>query len=587
MSGSMTSLFDASVKRYNQRPAIQYFCIKSGTWVTKNWQELSVSVAKLANALVKRGVKAQDRVALLSQTRPEWVIADIAIMKAASIVVPIYHSSLSDQVAYILADADAHIILVENEEQLNKVRLVQKNGQKLSLVIIFDVISGALFDNEIYLADFVAGQEESFSSAPVNSRDILSLVYTSGTTGEPKGAMISHDNLLYEAEVIDKLGILSDEDVQLLFLPLAHIFARVLEASWIRTGHLLAFAQSVDKLIDNMAVIKPTFMAGVPRVYEKVRAKTIDTALSSTGLKRAIAQWAFSLVDRMGSKNSPSSLSVALAKKLVFAKIGKKLEERFGGRLRFLVSGGAQLAPEVANFFQLCGITLCEGYGLTETSAATCLNLPWAWRANSVGRALPGMQLRLGEDKEILVRGRGVFMGFWGKPEKTQEVLDPDGWFHTGDIGEIDADGFVRIIDRKKDIIVTSQGKNISPQRVENLIKSKSSVIAHVVIIGERKPYIVALIALEPLQARALIASANTIDTSTSMASFATHPLVYQEVKNAINSANSSLASFEQIKRFHILDQEFIVGNQLTPTLKVKRKACSQIYAKEIAALYA
>lgn len=585
MSGSMTSLFDASVKRYNQRPAIQYFCNKSGTWVTKTWQELSVSVAKLANALVKRGVKAQDRVALLSQTRPEWVIADIAIMKAASIVVPIYHSSLSDQVAYILADAGAHIILVENEEQLNKVRLVQKNTTKLSLIIVFDSVTGALFDNEIYLADLVRDQDESFTTLPVDSKDILSLVYTSGTTGEPKGAMISHDNLLYEAEVIDKLGILSDEDVQLIFLPLAHIFARVLEASWIRTGHLLAFAQSVDKLMDNMAVIKPTFMAGVPRVYEKVRAKVMDTALSGKGLKKAIAQWAFSLVDQMSTKKAPNALSLALAKKLVFEKIGKKLKERFGGRLRFLVSGGAQLAPEVANFFQLSGIILCEGYGLTETSAATCLNLPWSWRASSVGRALPGMQLRLGEDKEILVRGRGVFMGFWNKPEQTKEVLEPDGWFHTGDIGEIDSEGFVKIIDRKKDIIVTSQGKNIAPQRVENLIKSKSSVIAHVVVVGERKPYLVALIALEPTLAQAMVASTNS--SNISIASFAAHPLIYQEVKNAINMANSSLASFEQIKRFHILDQEFIVGNQLTPTLKVKRKACAQIYAKEIAALYA
>ena len=289
----------------------------------QKWQELSVSVAKLANALAKRGVKAQDRVAILSQTRPEWVIADIAIMKAASIVVPIYHSSLSDQVAYILADAGAHIILVENEEQLNKVRLVQKNGIKLSLIVVFDPVSTALFDNEVYLADLVVGHAESFASVPVDSKAILSLVYTSGTTGEPKGAMIS-GNLLYEAEVIDKLGILSDEDVQLIFLPLAHI--RMLEAAWIRTGHLLAFAQSIDKLIDNMAVIKPTFMAGVPRVYEKVRAKAVDTALSTTGLKKAIAQWAFLLVDQMSTKKPPSTLSLAIAKKLVFEKLAKNLK---------------------------------------------------------------------------------------------------------------------------------------------------------------------------------------------------------------------------------------------------------------------
>ncbi len=580
MSGSMTSLFDASVKRYNQRPAIQYFCKNSGTWVTKNWQELSVSVAQLANALLKRDLKPESRIALLSQTRPEWVIADIAIIKAACIVVPIYHSSLSDQIAYILADADAHTILVENEEQLNKVRLVQKNHRKLSLIIIFDSITGPLFDNEIYLSDLVRDEAEQVATIPVDSRAIVSLVYTSGTTGEPKGAMISHDNLLYEAEVIDKIGILSDTDVQLIFLPLAHIFARVLEAAWIRTGHLLAFAESIDKLMDNMATIKPTFMAGVPRVYEKVRARVMENALNSSGLKKAIAQWAFGVVDKMSSTTPPSALSIAVAKKLVFSTIGKKLNERFGGRLRFLVSGGAQLAPEVANFFQLSGITLCEGYGLTETTAATCLNLPWSWKAGSVGKVLPGMQIRLGEDKEILLRGRGVFLGFWHRPEQTKEVLSNDGWFHTGDIGEIDNEGFVKIIDRKKDIIVTSQGKNIAPQRVENLIKSKSSVIAHVVIVGERKPYLAALIALEPTNAKAFT-------NNSTVSSLASHPALYQEVKAAISAANSSLASFEQIKRFHILDDEFTVGNQLTPTLKVKRKSCAKLYAKEIANLYA
>jgi long-chain acyl-CoA synthetase len=577
----MTALFDASVNRYSQRPAIQYFCTNSGMWVTKNWHELSVSVARLANALVKH-VKTDDRIALLSQTRPEWVIADIAIMKTACIVVPIYHSSLSDQIAYILADAGAHIILVENEQQLSKVRVLQENGTKLKLVVVFDAILGALKDNEIYLKDFLHEQADNFTTIAVDKSAILSLVYTSGTTGEPKGAMISHDNLLFEAEVIDKLGILSHEDVQLIFLPLAHIFARVLEAAWIRTGHLLAFAESVDKLIDNMAVIKPTFMAGVPRVYEKVRARVVETALANTGIKKYIAQWAFSILDKLNSKNPPSSLSLALAKKLVFDKIGQSLNQRFGGRLRFLVCGGAQLAPEVANFFHLCGIMLCEGYGLTETSAATCLNLPWSWRAHTVGQVLPGMEIKLGDDNEILVRGRGVFLGFWHKPEQTKEVLGADGWFHTGDIGEIDSEGFVKIIDRKKDIIITSQGKNISPQRVENLIKSKSPIIAHVVIIGERKPYLVALIALEPAQARAHVNE----KVNASLTSLAANQVIYQEIKQAINSANNLLASFEQIKRFHILSEEFVIGTQLTPTLKVKRKSCAARYADEIAVLY-
>jgi long-chain acyl-CoA synthetase len=586
MSESITSLFDDSVKRFNKRPAIQYFCTKSNKWISKNWQELSVSVARLANALVNAQVKPQSRVALISLTRPEWVIADLAIMKAAAIVVPIYHSSLMDQIAYILSDAGVSVVFVEDEIQLKKVRELQDEGRKLSLVVIFDKISGKLNDNEVYLSDFTANQPESFVSLPVSKDSVASLVYTSGTTGEPKGAMISHDNMLYEAQVIDKLGILTQDDVQMMFLPLAHIFARVLEFAWMRTGHLLAFAESIDKLIDNMAVVKPTFMAGVPRIYEKMRAKVLETALASGGIKKIIARFAFNEADKMASSPNGRSCQLFLAKKLVFDKVGKTLNKKFGGRLRFFISGGAQLAPEVSTFFQLSGITLCEGYGLTETSAATCLNLPWALRQGTVGRPLPGTDLRLSDEKEILIRGRGVFLGFWGKPDQTKEVLSDDGWFRTGDIGEIDQDGFVKIIDRKKDIIVTSQGKNIAPQRVENLIKSKSPSIAHVVVVGEKRPYLTALIALDKINAK-LVAFPNQSANGVKVSELAANANVYQEVKNAIAEANASLANFEQIKRFYILDREFEVGRQLTPTLKVKRKACAEEFKAEIKVLYA
>lgn len=585
MSESLTSLFDDSVARFNKRPAIQYFCTKSNKWVVKNWQELSVNVAHLANALVAAHVKPGQRVALISLTRPEWVIADLAIIKTAAVVVPIYHSSLTDQVSYILSDADVKVVFVENQIQLDKIRAVEAEGPKLDLVVIFDTISGKLNENEVYYADFIANQPATFSPIAVKKDAVASLVYTSGTTGEPKGAMISHDNMLYEAHVIDKLGILNEDDVQMMFLPFAHIFARVLEFAWIRTGHLLAFAESVDKLIDNMAVVKPTFMAGVPRIYEKVRAKIIETALASSGLKKMIAQYAFIEADKLAVRTAGRGCQLFFAKKLVFDKIGKALQAKFGGRLRFLISGGAQLAPEVSTFFQLCGITLCEGYGLTETSAATCLNLPWALRHGTVGRPLPGTDVRLSEEKEILVRGRGVFLGFWGKPEQTKEVLSDDGWFRTGDIGEIDEEGFVRIIDRKKDIIVTSQGKNIAPQRVENLIKSKSPSIAHVVVVGEKKPYLTALIALDKINAQT-VAFPNGVGNNVKMSELAANALVYQEVKNAIAQANTLLANFEQIKRFYILDREFEVGKQLTPTLKVKRVACVEEFKAEIKVLY-
>lgn len=585
MSESLISLFDDSVKRFNRRPAIQYFCTKSNKWVRKNWQELSESVLKLANALHQAKVEPGHRVAILSGTRPEWVIADLAIIRAAAIVVPIYHSSLTDQVSYILEDADVKVIFVENQQQLTKVRDVQAQGFSLNLVVILDRIASVLLSNECYFDDFIADQKGDFPRLDAKKDDVVSLVYTSGTTGEPKGAMITHDNMLYEAYVIDKLGILNENDVQLMFLPLAHIFARVLEFAWIKTGHLLAFAESVDKITENMIVIKPTFMAGVPRIYEKIRAKVIESLMSS-GLKKLIAQFALNEADKQTQKIGGRGWQLFLAKKLVFEKIGATLHKKFGGRLRFFISGGAQLAPEVSTFFQLSGVILCEGYGLTETSAATCLNIPWALKQGTVGRPLPGTEICLSDEKEILVRGRGVFKGFWGKPEQTKEVLSDDGWFRTGDIGEIDEDGFVKIIDRKKDIIVTSQGKNVAPQRVENLIKSKNPVIAHVVVVGDKRPYLTALIALDKNNAVALAFPGNS-GHHAKMAELAANAQVYQEVKNAVALANSALASFEQIKRFYIVDKEFEVGKQLTPTLKVKRKACVEEFKAEIKVLYA
>ncbi len=580
MSESVTSLFDASVAKFNERPAFQFFSRTKNAWCTMSWLEVSKTVARLANALKHLGLSKSDRVAIISETRPEWVICDIAIMKALGVVVPIYHSSLSDQVSYILTDSAAKIVFVENASQLKKVREV--DGLNLQRVIVFDDINEPLLANEVYFEDLIKTENDHFVGAKLDKDDLASLVYTSGTTGEPKGAMMTHDNFLYEAQVIERLGVLTKDDVQLLFLPLAHIFARVLEVAWIQTGHLLAFAQSVDAIVDNMAVIRPTFMAGVPRIFEKVRAKVIDKAQSSPGIKGRIAKFAFHQAGVLAKNPKARGLKLCISKKLVFDKIGRELKSKFGGRIRFFVSGGAQLSSEVATFFSLCGITLCEGYGLTETTAATCLNLPWALRYGTVGKALPGTEVKLAEDGEILVRGRGVFKGFFNRETETKEVFDAAGWFHTGDIGSIDGDGYVKIIDRKKDIIITSQGKNIAPARVENLVKAKSPMIAQVVVVGDKRPYLTALVALDKANANAMVSPSQEL----SMSELSSNTAVFEEVKNAVARANAALASFEQIKRFHILDREFEVGKELTPTLKVKRKHAIKIFSKEVNGLY-
>lgn len=582
MSESITSLFDESVAQFKTRGAFQFFSQKTKSWGTMSWEEVAKIVNKLAHALKNAGVKKSDRIAIISETRPEWIMTDLGILKAHGVVVPIYQSSLSDQVSYILADAEAKIVFAENDAQVKKIRETQKLGMSIDKVIVFDQISGGLAPNEVYFEEFIAKEPETFTDPAPSKEDIASLVYTSGTTGEPKGAMVTHDNFLYEALVIERLGILSEHDIQLLFLPLAHIFARVLAIAWIRTGHLLAFAQSPDALVDNMGVVQPTFMAGVPRIFEKVRAKVVEKALASGGIKARIARMAFHEASLWAKDAKHTGIKLCLAKNLVFKKIGRELNARFGGRLRFFVSGGAPLSSEVAAFFTLANVVLCEGYGLTETTAATCLNLPSAMRRGTVGKAVTGTEVKLDVDGEILVRGRGVFKGYWKKEPDTREVLGLDGWFRTGDIGAIDHDGYVKIVDRKKDIIVTSQGKNVAPARVENAIKSKSPVIAQVVVIGDKKPYLTALIALDHASAKALVSS----QREPTVGELATHTEIFDEVKRAIDQANVSLASFEQIKRFHIVDREFEIGKELTPTLKVKRKYAIKEFANEVNALY-
>lgn len=582
MSESIYQLFEETAHKYTNKPAIKYFCNNKEKWITKSWQDLENDVNNLANNFYNLGIKKQTCVAILSLTRPEWVMADLACMKIGAIVVPIYHSSLEDQISYIVNDAKIKFIIVENDEQLEKIKNIQKNIN-VDKIILIDNIKNNLSNNMIYFKELL-NNASSFTQDYPKKNDIASIVYTSGTTGEPKGAVLSHDNFLYEAEVIDKVGIISHKDVQLLILPLAHIFARVLEMAWIRTGHLLAFAQSIEKAVENMEAIKPTFMAAVPRIFEKVKSKVMETSLQQGKIKKTIAQFAFNnALDFFNEKSFLDSLGLVFSKKIVFDKIGQKLQEKFGGKLRFFISGGAALSKEVAVFFNLSNIIICEGYGLTETTAAACLNLPWSFKLGTVGRPMPGTELKLTSEGEICVRGRGVFLGFWQKPQETQEVLSSDGWFKTGDLGIIDEEGFLKIIDRKKDLIITSQGKNIAPQRVENLVKFNSSIIAQVVIIGDSRPYLIALIALDFIQANNFLSANNKILSHKDVYK---DILIQQEVKKAIDTANSSLASFEQIKKFHILPQEFIVGQELTPTLKVKRKFCNEKYKKEINKLY-
>lgn len=583
MGESIPALFNKSVQSFKKRPAFQYFCSQKQKWITKTFLEVSQLVTEASKGLDALNLPQEASIAILSSTRPEWVIADLAIMSHGAVSVPIYQSNLKAEVAFILRDAEVKAVFVENEDQLKKVREAQLINNALYKIIIFEKSDIDIKENELFWQDFLIKNNEAFLERRIDKNNLASIVYTSGTTGEPKGAMITHDNLLYEAHVIDQLGIVSEEDVQLIFLPFAHIFARVLEIAWVRTGHLLAFAQSPDKLIDNMGLIKPTFMAAVPRVYEKVYAQVLEKAQKESFIKKRLALWAISLSCHFDDQNILSTEKF-LAKKLVLNKIKRNLTKKLGGRLRFFVSGGAPLSAQIANFFHSLDIIICEGYGLTETTAATSLNLPWALKIGTVGKAVPGTLIKIDSDGEILVKGRGVFKGFYKNKEESDKVFTKDGWFKTGDIGILDDEGFLKIIDRKKEIIVTSQGKNIAPQRVENIIKAKTPLIAHVVVIGDKRPYLVALISLEKNNALKFLGHEKD---NISMLEISSDNRIWQEVKNAVTKANETLASFEQIKRFHIVSKEFLVGQELTATLKVKRKDCEERYHREIAVLYA
>ncbi|MEI6805421.1 MAG: AMP-dependent synthetase/ligase [Myxococcaceae bacterium] len=557
MAHSVCGLLAETINKYPDQLAARYK--ESGQWQDLTWSELGLKVQQVASRLIELGVAQDDRVVIMSKTRLEWVLADLGILSVGACTVPIYHSNIAKDAAYIYENCGASLAIVEDAEQAAKLPGVKT-------LLITEIFSEKI--NQIEIDKRTSGALESH---------LATIIYTSGTTGEPKGACLTHDNLLYEAQAIEKVGLLSSQDTQLIFLPFAHVFAKVMMIAWLKTAHVLCFAESIEKAVDNMKETKPTLMAAVPRVYEKVHGRILSKARSGGRLKKIISNWA------LAQQKKPSGLKWLIAQKLVFKKINLSLNETFGGRLRFFISGGAPLNPEIALFFHHAGVSILEGWGLTETTAATCVNLPAQNRIGTVGKPLPGTELQIAGDGEILVRGRGVFTGYWKRPEQTAEALSEDGWFKTGDIGVIESGGFLRITDRKKDIIVTAGGKKIAPQKLENALKSTTSLIAQVLVYGDEKPYLVALITLDEVALKEL---ARRKKLKGTYAELTQNPVIRQKIKSAVESMNQNLPSFEQLKKSKILDHDFTVGDQLTPTLKVKRAYCADKYAAELRLLY-
>ncbi|HEU5056701.1 MAG TPA: long-chain fatty acid--CoA ligase [Kofleriaceae bacterium] len=575
---SAVDVFNARARASAHRVALRHK--ERDAWKPTTWGEWARAAQEIAGGLIELGVAPTDRVAILSSTRREWVLCDIGILTAGAVVVPIYASNLPDQCEYILRDAGAVVAIAEDEQQLDKLVAVRAAVPAVKKVVLMSGAPRATSDWVMTLDELRASGARWLSANPKRLDDIAAaidptgaatFIYTSGTTGPPKGVVLTHANLVFTCHVVEDLLELGEGDEQLLFLPLAHSFARVVEWAFIAIGASTAFAQNMNTLVADMAEVRPTLVAAVPRVFEKayarIQASFAEKRKSPVG--RRIIDWALAVgrerSRRLRAREQVDGLRFRIADKLVFSKV----RQIFGGRIRFFISGGAPLSAEIAEFFHAAGLLILEGYALTETTAAGTVNRPDSYEFGTVGKPLPGVEVQIAPDGEILLRGGSVMQGYWKQPQATAEAIDGDGWFHTGDIGRIEPSGNLRITDRKKDIIVTAGGKNIAPQNLENELKAACPLISQVVVIGDRQKYLVALITLGEDAAR-------------------DRPGAEAAVREAVDRVNRKLASYETIKRFTILPRDLTEeAGELTPSLKVKRKVVSDRYREEIASMYA
>ena len=556
---------------------------RDGQWHTMTWREADRRVRNVAGGLLNLGFKKEERGAILATSRPEWVIADLGILAAGGATSTIYTSNTAEESAYILEDSGSRVCFVENAMQEAKLREVRGRLGNVAHLILIDGEPMAADGWTITLAE-LENQGKAWNAAnpghldalaeSIGPGDLATLIYTSGTTGKPKGVMLTHDNWIFEGESIAELNILGPTDKQLLFLPLAHSFGKVLEMTFIRLGVATAVDGVVDDLVANLAVVRPTIMAGVPRVFEKVYNRVVTGAREGGGLKYKIFQWALEVggkVSRLRQQGGQPSGMLAFQHRLADKLVYSKLKARLGGRLRFLISGGAPLSRPIAEFFHSCDILILEAYGLTETSAGSTGNRPASYKFGTVGRAFKGVEARIAEDGEIMLRGRNIMRGYYNLPEATAEALEPDGWFHTGDIGQIDAEGFITITDRKKDILVTAGGKNIAPQNIEGQLKASCPYISQVVMLGDRRPFCVALVAINE-ETTGKWAREHGIQYKD-YADLASRPEVKQLIRDGIDAVNANLASYERIKDFHLLDHDLSVETgEMTPKMSIKRK---------------
>ena len=574
----------AATRRY-EGPALR-FKTAAGEWDEVSYPELGERVKRVAKGLIALGIEAGDRVAIFSDTRPEWTLCDFAAICAGAVVVPIYQTSSAEEARHVLSDSGAKLVFCENAEMVEKVEEIREDCPDLQHIVSIegDAEGTTTLDGLTEQGEDLDDEQLDERVESPSAGDLFTIIYTSGTTGPPKGCLLTHGNYRANIAMCEDAADWGERPSLLLFLPLAHVLTRILQMLIIDVGGTLAYwERDKDKILDNLQEVEPTHFAAVPRIFEKIYARATAQAdgfvtekvfWKAVDVGRKVRQ-----LERRGEEPGPILRQEhAQADKRILSKV----RGLFGANLEFAATGAAPVQPEMLEFFDACGVLVLEGYGATETSAVATINRPDDFRFGTVGKALPGSEVRIAdEDAEVLIRGPHVFQGYHRLEEETREDLGSDGWYHTGDVGELDDDGFLSITGRKKDIIVTSSGKNVPAGFIENKIAANRWV-SHAVVYGDDKPYLVAMVTLDQEERDALVEEAGADGDD-----LASDERVRSEIQKAIDAANEDLANAEQIKRFTVVDRELTQEDgEITPTMKVKRNVVYDRYREDLEGLY-
>jgi len=593
---SVAALFLQRIQESPDREALRYPVGED--WRSMTWRQAGERVKAMAAGLIALGLTREQRVGILSNTRYEWLLCDLGILCAGGATTTVYPSSTAEDCAFILSDSDTRYVFAEDASQVAKLRAHKAEMPTLTKIILIEGAADAkdgdwvmtLADLEAKGAELLAKDGKSVETvvAGIKGTELATLIYTSGTTGKPKGVRLLHECWAYTADAMLATSLMSSDDVQYLWLPMSHSFGKVLMGGWLITGSVTAVDGRIPKIIENLAVVRPTFMAAVPRIFEKVYNKVLEGVKAGSATKQKIFHWALGVgkqVSKLRQEGKEPSGLLALKLKIADKLVFSKLKARFGGRVRYFVSGSAPLSRDIAEFFHAAGILILEGYGLTESSAASFVNRPAKYAFGSVGVPMPGTDLKLApEDSEILMRSPGIMNGYHNLAEATKEALTEDGWLRTGDIGEVDANGFLRITDRKKDLIKTSGGKYIAPQAIEGKLKATCPYLSQVIVHGDKRNFVTALITLDE---ESITKWAKENGVNGSYSEIVKAPQTKTMLEPYFAEVNKTLAKYESVKKFEVLPKDLSIdAGELTPSLKVKRKVVEKAYAGLLDGMY-